>query len=145
TCALPISRGTPNAADSAWAADGARVLVHWPATHGTPDSAAAPAVPAPWTARAAPDTVGALTAGGVAVVAPFERWAAYDEAAGDGAARVVARWLDGEPAAVEVAHGAGCIRTVTVGVPPRGDRARQARFARPAAARPRPGPGAATG
>lgn len=129
-----VVRGTPDAADSAWAANGARALVHWPATHGSADGASTPAVPAPWTPRAALDTVGALTAGGATVVATFERWAAYGGAAGDGAARVVARWLDGEPAAVEAAHGAGCIRTVMVGVPSRGDLVLQPRFARLAAA-----------
>lgn len=133
-----VVRGAPDAADSAWAANGARALVHWPATHARADDAAAPAVPPPWTARAAPDSVGGLAAGDAVVVAPFERWAEYDEgaaarAAGEGAGRVVARWADGEPAAIEVPHGAGCIRTVMVGVPARGDLVLQPRFTRLAA------------
>jgi hypothetical protein len=133
-----VVRGTPDGADSAWAASGARALVHWPATHMRADDAAAPAVPPPWTAREAPDSIGGLAAGDAVIVAPFERWAAYDEgaaarAAGDGAGRVVARWVDGEPAAIEVPHGAGCIRTVMVGVPSRGDLVLQPRFARLAA------------
>ena len=128
-----VVRGTPTAADSAWAANGPRALVHWPATHGGAEGHGAPPVPAPWTVRAVPDTVGAVTADSVTVVALFERWAAYAEAAGDGA-RVVARWLDGEPAAVEVPHGTGCIRTVMIGVPSVGDLVLQPRFARLAAA-----------
>jgi len=128
-----VVRGTPDGVDSAWAANGDRALVHWPATHTRADGAPAPAVPPPWTARAAPDSVGGLAAGDAVVVAPFERWAAYEEAGGNAAGRVVARWVDGEPAAIEVPHGAGCIRTVMVGVPARGDLVLQPRFARLAA------------
>src|SRR5206468_5534426 len=35
--------------------------------------------------------------------------------------RIVARWVDGEAAAVEQRSGSGCIRTVAVDVPERGD------------------------
>jgi len=124
-----VVRATPDAADSARARDGAVTLVHWPATHEIADGAAGQAVPPAWTARAAPDTMGGLTAGGQVVVAPFERWAEY-RAPDSTAARVVARWATGEPAAVEEAYGSGCIRTVMVGVPSRGDLVLQPRFSR---------------
>lgn len=93
----------PSVADSAFAREGG-VLVTWP------DS-----LPAGWSARAAPDTVGAVTSGPATVVASFVRaWRA-----GDGA--VLARWVDGEPAATEQPLGAGCLRTVGVPVSERGD------------------------
>ena len=128
-----IVRGALDAADSAWATGGPRALVHWPATHAT--AAAVPGLSTPWAARVDRDTVGAVSAGGAVVVAPFERWAAYGSAdASDTPARVVARWADGEPAAVETALGAGCVRTVTIGVPSVGDLVLHPRFARLAAA-----------
>lgn len=127
-----IVRGALDAADSAWARAGARVLVHWPATPDDAPRTAARSLARPWIARATPDSVGAVSAGDVALVAPFERWAAYDAA--PERALVVARWVDGEPAAVETPHGAGCIRTVTIGVPSRGDLVLQPRFTRLAAA-----------
>jgi hypothetical protein len=60
-------------------------------------------------------------------VAPFVRRAALDEPAGGGG-RVVARWADGRPAAVEHADGAGCVRRVAVAVPQTGDAALRAGF-----------------
>lgn len=71
-----LVRDTPNATDSAWARNGARALVHWPVMHGTDEASAEP-LPPPWTARATPDSVGGLTAGGATVIAPFERSVAY--------------------------------------------------------------------
>jgi hypothetical protein len=81
------------------------------------DSAAAVRWPndghAPGTvARQVPDTVGAVVAGDIVVVAPFERRWQFDSGALVGA-RVVARWVDGEPAAIE----RGCERVVDVAVP----------------------------
>ena len=133
--AVRIVRGGLTAVDSAWAAGRGRVLVHWPAAHGA-DSA--PPVTAPWRPRAVPDTIGGVGAGGEVVVAPFERRVEYDVAsanspAGGGAHRVVARWVDGAPAAVETPHGEGCIRSVAVGVPAAGDLVLQPRFRRLAA------------
>ena len=102
-----IVRGAATAGDSAWAASGRRALVRWPAA----------AAPAGWSARPAPDTVGAVIAGETALVAPLvRRW----RLASPGG-RVIARWLDGEPAATERALGAGCIRDVAIEIPTRGD------------------------
>jgi hypothetical protein len=100
-----VARGALSAADSAWAREAGRVLVHWPA-----DPAAAG-----WERRARPDTVGAVASGGVVVVAPFAR------AAEPPAGRAVARWVDGAPAATERALGAGCVRAVAVPVAAAGD------------------------
>lgn len=127
-----LVRGVPDAADSAWVLAGPRTLVHWPAAHADAPPAAAPGLARPWAARATPDSAGAVLAGDVVVVAPFERRVAYGAA--DSASRVVARWVDGEPAAVETPHGAGCIRTVAIAVPSRGDLVLQPRFTRLAAA-----------
>ena len=104
-----IVREAPGRADSAWAAEGeGRVLVVWPSRDGV--------LPA----RDAPDTVGAVVAGGALVVAPFVRRAVPGEG------RVVARWVDGAPAATERALGAGCERDVAIPVAARGDLALRA-------------------
>jgi hypothetical protein len=122
-----IVRATPGSADSAWAKMGGRVLIEWP--RGT----ALARLTAPWVARAASDTVGAVSAGDVVVVAPFVRYAALGPIAtarADAGERVVARWVDGEPAAIERRLGTGCIRTVTLDVPALGDLVLQPRFER---------------
>lgn len=91
--------------DSAWATEGGVALV-WPSS-----------LPQGWSERPVPDTVGALVVAGRAVlVAPLERWWSAPEGI-----RVVARWVDGEPAAVEQPLGTGCIRTVGVPLPVKGD------------------------
>jgi hypothetical protein len=122
-----VVRGSLTASDSAWVeANDGRTLVHWPAQ---PFEGDAPALSPIWRALATHDTVGAVAAGEAVVVAPFERYAAF-AARTDSAVRVVARWVDGEPAATESAAGRGCIRTVTVPVPARGDLVLTPRFAR---------------
>jgi hypothetical protein len=80
--------------------------------------------PEGWQARS-PDTVGAVAAGPAVVVAPFVRTATHPES---NAARVIARWVDGAPAAVERAAGPGCIRSVTIPVPRIGDLVLEPRF-----------------
>jgi hypothetical protein len=110
-----VLRRPAGSADSAWASQVGRVLVVWPA-----DSASPPG----WTARR-PDTAGAVMAAGAVVVAPFIRWSVR---AASGPPLVVARWVDGEPAAVESPLGEGCIRTVTIPVPAAGDLVLDPRF-----------------
>jgi hypothetical protein len=121
-----LLRDAPTAGDSAWVRDGERVLVYWPAAQDSDDAPVQPPVPPGWSARESPDTIGGLVAGGSVVVAPFRRWAAH----GGNGGQVVARWSDGAPAAVVVPAGDGCIRTVTVEVPARGDLVLQPRFRR---------------
>jgi hypothetical protein len=55
---------------------------------------------------------------GYTLVAPFGRDAVLSEGSN---ARVVARWIDGSPAAVERPIGEGCIRDVAIRVPDTGD------------------------
>jgi hypothetical protein len=102
---------TPRATtgDSAWAAaERGRVLVVWPPSRER-------------------DVVAARVRGiawdGDALVAPLSTLdTASSRAVGDTTpARVVARWEDGTPAAVERPLGGGCIREVHVGVSQRGD------------------------
>ena len=95
-------------ADLQWARDRGGVLVAWPDT----------VAPAGWSARVRPDTVGAATTGDAVLVAPLVR--RYAPAASD-SSRAVAWWVDGEPAALEQPLGAGCLRTVAIGVPRVGD------------------------
>ncbi len=108
-----IVRGALTGADSAWVRGVARVLVHWPAD----------GVDAGWDPREVVDTVGAVIAGDAVVVAPFARHVLP----GDG--RVIARWVDGEPAARERSLGDGCIRDVAVSVTVRGDLVLRSGFA----------------
>lgn len=66
------------------------------------------------------DTVGAVVADGSVLVAPFERrWQFTAESLGH--ARVVARWVDGEAAAIERDSGSTCTRSVAVPVDSSGD------------------------
>jgi hypothetical protein len=126
-----IVRGPLAAADYAWAVESGGAIIHWPATDARRDSLRLAAL---WLHRQTPDTVGAVIAGDIVVVAPFERRFVYQAAPGATGVRVVARWVDGEPAAVEESRGAGCIRTVMVDVPSRGDLVLEPRFARLVAA-----------
>jgi hypothetical protein len=91
-----VVRGRTTPDDSAWARDG-NVLVHWPASDGDAD----------WPRRAAIDAIGGVTAGGQTLVGRFPRlWTLEGHA--------VARWADGQPAAVEQTVGRGCIRDIGV-------------------------------
>jgi hypothetical protein len=92
-----VIRERMTAADSAWARGRGHVLVHWPATDDG----------AEWLPRQPIDAIGGVTANGATVVARFPRlWSLQGFA--------IARWADGEPAAVERAVGEGCIRDVAV-------------------------------
>ncbi|MEP6495707.1 MAG: BatA domain-containing protein [bacterium] len=94
---IRVVRGRMTAADTAWVRDGQRVLVHWPA--GPTD--------AEWMPRGEIDAIGAVTADGATLVARFPRaWVLQGN--------TIARWADGEPAAVEHAVGSGCIRDVGI-------------------------------
>jgi hypothetical protein len=85
-------------------------LIDWPVA-GRPSGA----VP-----RTLKDTVGGVMSGDAAVVATFERaWTYPAESLRD--ADVIARWVDGEPAAIERPYGPGCIRSVAIPVNPVGD------------------------
>jgi hypothetical protein len=108
-----IVRGRPGSADSAWARLAGHVLVVWPASDTAAD----------WSRRGAIDAIGAVTASTTTVVARFPRpWMLEG--------RAVARWADGEPAAVETASGGGCIREVGILVDQSSDLALGAPFRR---------------
>nr|MBA3892055.1 hypothetical protein [Gemmatimonadaceae bacterium] len=99
-----LLRDAPSAADSAWATAGG-TLVTWSA-----DSAS------DGTRRTStPDTIGGIVVDGRAALFMAVRTHAPP------AGRVIARWIDGEPAVTEQAQGAGCIRAVSVMVPAAGD------------------------
>jgi hypothetical protein len=80
-------------------------------------------------ARARLDTAGGVASGAAVVVASFpRRWAfPADSIRGAG---VVARWIDGEPAAIEWPSSSGCSRSVAVPVTSVGDLAIRADFIR---------------
>jgi hypothetical protein len=89
---------------------GGGALIEWPASP-RPRLAAS---------RAVRDTVGGVMAGDAVVVSAFERRWMFPADSLRGA-EVIARWVDGEPAAVEKSDGIGCTRSVAVPVSPVGD------------------------
>jgi hypothetical protein len=73
-----------------------------------------------WVARAITDTVGGIRAGDAVLVYPFtRRWRLAQEP--DSATRIMARWVDGEPAAVEWTTPTGCVRSLAFSLPTEGD------------------------
>ena len=75
------------------------------------------------------DTVGAVVADGHVVVAPFERrWRFTTDSLAH--SRVIARWADGEPAAIERDSATGCTRSIAVPVDTTGDMSLRPSFAR---------------
>ena len=96
----------------------AGVLVHWPAIgdRGSEGSAVG-------TRQSAINAV--MSDGVVVVVAAWQR----SESPGDSGV-VIARWMDGAPAATERATSTGCVRTVMIPVPARGDLVLTPRFRR---------------
>ncbi len=90
--------------------DRAGAQIEWPAS-GRPQGA----IPRP-----VRDTVGGVMAGDAAVVAIFERAWTFPPDSVRGA-DVIARWVDGEAAAIERPDDAGCIRSVAIPVTPIGD------------------------
>ena len=122
-----IDRGTtqPLHAESPSRDGGA--LIDWPAS--TRPRFALP--------RAVKDTVGGVMAGESAVVATFERsWSYPPDSLRDG--EVIARWVDGEPAAIEKPDGPGCVRSVAIPVTPVGDLVIRTEFVRLVASLSRP-------
>ena len=99
-----VVRARLSAADSAWGREAGHVLVHWPAADSATD----------WPSRANLDAIGGVASASGAIVARLPRlWSVTG--------RAIARWADGEPAAVERPFGAGCIRDVAVIVDPASD------------------------
>lgn len=70
--------------------------------------------------RASRDTIGGVVAGKALVIAAFERRWRFPADSIRGR-DVIARWIDGEPAAIETPSSSGCTRSVAVHVPVVGD------------------------
>lgn len=70
--------------------------------------------------RAIRDTIGGVLAGDALLVASFERRWTYPADSIRGA-EVIARWIDGGPAAIERESGNTCARSVSVPITPVGD------------------------
>lgn len=87
-----------------------RAIIEWPSSTR----------PRGAVARANRDTIGGVVSGDAIVVAAFERHWSYPADSLRGA-EVIARWIDGEPAAIETASGSGCSRSVAIPVNPVGD------------------------
>lgn len=121
---LPAARGAhgvrlirtaPSAADSAWVVEvpGA-VLVLWPASAASADSAREGSVDADADTVMAAGVVALEGGAALPLVAPLMRRVVPE-------GRVIARWHDGAPAVTERVHGNGCVRSVGVGIPAAGD------------------------
>ena len=80
-------------------------------------------------ARSRVDTIGGVIAGTRVVVAPFERRWIYPPDSLRGA-EVIARWVDGEPAAIERPLGSACTKSVAIPVTPIGDLVIRTEFVR---------------
>jgi hypothetical protein len=106
TGSIRVLRTEPTATDSGWSKEAGHVLIHWPVTPAD----------ARWTRRASVDSVGGVV-GSSTLVAWLPRIWALNETN----ARRVARWIDGEPAAVERDLGSGCIRDVAILLDPASD------------------------
>jgi hypothetical protein len=105
-----VRNASLTADDSAWASGEGNVLVVWP-------SDGKPLFSLP---RTPVDQSGGILSGDSRLIAGFDRrWKFTADSLG--AARVVARWADGEPAAVEKSVGKGCIRSVAIPVTAVGD------------------------
>jgi aerotolerance regulator-like protein len=71
-------------------------------------------------ARRRVDTVGGVVADGNVMIAPFERrWRYIADSLSH--ARVIARWVDGEPAAIERDSAAACMRSLAIPMDSTGD------------------------
>ena len=89
---------------------GQRILIDWPSS-SRPRFAVS---------RNQRDTVGGVMTGESHVVSTFERRWIFPADSLRGA-DVIARWVDGEPAAIEKADATGCVRSVAIPVSPVGD------------------------
>jgi len=85
--------------------------ISWPTSSSRPPGAI------PLEAR---DTIGGVLAGDALLVASFERRWTYPEDSIRGA-EVIARWVDGEPAAIERESGNTCTRSIAVPITSVGD------------------------
>jgi hypothetical protein len=119
TAAVRLLRRPATPEDSAWARADGGVLVVWPRAGAVSE-------------RPPADVVGGVATGSAVVVAAFERTAPTPMATPMPAppGRVVGRWVDGAPAAMETPLGAGCVRQVAVPVPEAGDVALRPAFRR---------------
>lgn len=105
-----IVRASPSADDTAWAAAENHVLVVWPTADKPPFAVT----------RSPVDQSGGVVTYNARLVAAFDRRWTYPADSLRGA-RVIARWADGGPAAVEEKSGNGCIKSVDIPVANVGD------------------------
>jgi hypothetical protein len=122
-----IDRGTTQPLQAVSQSREGGALIEWPAS--TRPRFAVP--------RAVKDTVGGVMAGESAVVATFERGWSYPPDSLRGG-EVIARWVDGEPAAIEKPDAPGCVRSVAIPVTPVGDLVIRNEFVRLVASLSRP-------
>jgi aerotolerance regulator-like protein len=105
-----IVRAAPSPDDTAWSTAENHVLVVWPISDR----------PSFAITRSPADQSGGVVSYSARLVAAFDRRWIYPADSVRGA-RVIARWADGEPAAVEKKSGQGCITSVDIPVANVGD------------------------
>lgn len=96
--------------------DDGEIILHWPSSERPAFSSPAPAT-----------THAGLVAGSVVQIASFTTHFEFTPDSARGA-RVVARWLDGAPAAIQRNVAGGCVRSVNIAVPQKGDLAIRPEF-----------------
>ena len=74
-------------------------------------------IPTGWEPLEQADTVGAITAGGLALIGPFVRRARFSVRLTDSTVRPIVWWGDGEVAAIEREKDGRCVREVAVSIP----------------------------
>ncbi len=129
--AVGQSRGTRLVRDSLtttdreWTVGDGRVLVAWPAASRPPGAVAREQ----HDATSSPSVTGGVVSDSSVVIATFQRRWRFpgDSLAG---AAVIARWIDGDPAAIERQTGDGCTRSVAIPVTQAGDLAIRPEFIR---------------
>lgn len=118
-----LIRDETTAPDIEWAAATGRALIAWPIAARPPGAVAI--VKSDTAARSG--SAGGVASGNVVVIASFNRNWRYpsDSLAG---ATVIARWIDGDAAAIERPAGGGCLRSVAIPVTRVGDLAIRPEF-----------------
>lgn len=120
-----LVRDSLTSMDREWAVGDDRVLVAWPAASRPPGAIARVQRDADENST----VTGGVVSDSTVVIAAFQRRWKFPEDSLAGAS-VIARWIDGDPAAIERQTGNGCTRSVAIPVSQAGDLAIRPEFIR---------------
>ncbi|MDQ3227758.1 MAG: BatA domain-containing protein [Chloroflexota bacterium] len=111
-----LVRDSLTSMDREWSVGEGRVLVSWPAASRPPGAI----IRVQRDANRNPSVAGGVVSDSSVVIATFQRRWRFPEDSLAGAS-VIARWIDGDPAAIERPTGDGCTRSVAIPVTQAGD------------------------